>query len=141
MAQAPHHPPLPKPTAAELDLLRVLWRAGPCTARQAHDAIQADRPDISEANVLRQLQLMHGKGLLTRDEDQRPHVYAAAHAQDKWQNHLLKDMAAKLFSGSGKALVMAALRTQVSAKEREEIARFLAEGEPDAKGKSKGGRP
>lgn len=121
--------PLPKPTAAELDLLRVLWRTGPCTARQAHEVLQAERPEVSEANVLRQLQLMHAKGLLSRDEGQRPHVYAPVHAQDKWQSHLLKDMAAKLFSGSGKALVMAALRTQVSAREREEIARFLADGD------------
>ncbi|QPF74091.1 BlaI/MecI/CopY family transcriptional regulator [Roseateles sp. DAIF2] len=119
----------PKPTAAELDLLRILWRHGPCSARQAHEALRLDRPEISEANVLRQLQLMHGKGLLTRDEGQRPHVYAAAQAQDKLQSQLLKDMAFKLFGGSGKALIMAALRTQVSAQERDEIAQLLQQGE------------
>lgn len=132
---------LPKPTAAELDLLRTLWRQGPCTARQAHEALQQDRPDISEANVLRQLQLMHGKGLLTRDESQRPHVYAAAHAQDKLQSQLLKDVATKLFAGSGKALIMAALRTQVSAREREEIARYLSEGAAQEPAAGKAGRP
>ncbi|MCH7343867.1 BlaI/MecI/CopY family transcriptional regulator [Pelomonas sp. CA6] len=130
--------PLPKPTAAELDLLQVLWRTGPVSARQAHEALREERPDISEANVLRQLQLMHAKGLLTRDEGQRPHVYAAAHAQDKLQNQLLKDVVAKLFAGSGKALVMTALRTQVSKKEREEIARYLsgADDEPGGERRS-----
>lgn len=114
-----------KPTAAELDLLRTLWRIGPATAKQAHEALQAERPDATYATVLRQLQLMHTKGLLTRDESQRSHVYASAQAQDQLQTHLLKDLIAKAFSGSGKALVMAALKGHVSKKEREEIQRFL----------------
>lgn len=126
---------LPKPTAAELDLLRVIWREGACTARQAHEALRLDRPEITEANVLRQLQLMHSKGLLTRDEGQRPQVYAAAHAQDKLQSQLLKDMVFKLFGGSGKALVMAALKTQVNQQERDEIAQLLSKGDAAGKGK------
>ena len=54
--------------------------------------LKLERPEITEANVLRQLQLMHSKGLLTRDEGQRPQVYAAAHAQHKLQQQLLKDI-------------------------------------------------
>ena len=60
-------PQLPRPTPAEHDLLRVLWRIGPADAKQAHEALLAERPEASYATVLRQLQLMHGKGLLTRD--------------------------------------------------------------------------
>ncbi|MBT9459549.1 MAG: BlaI/MecI/CopY family transcriptional regulator [Burkholderiaceae bacterium] len=117
--------PPPKPTAAELDLLRTLWRIGPATARQVHEALLADRPDASDATVLRQLQIMHGKGLLTRDESQRSHVYAPAQSQDTLQTHLLKDLIAKAFAGSGKALVLAALKGHVSKKERAEIEKFL----------------
>ncbi len=119
----------PRPTAAELDLLRVLWQLGPSTARQAHQALRLDRPDISEANVLRQLQLMHAKGLLTRDASQRAHIYGAVEPQERLQSQLLTEMASKLFAGSGKALILTALRTQVSERERDEIARFLAAGE------------
>lgn len=115
----------PKPTAAELALLRALWRTGPATARQAHEALRSERPEVSEATVLRQLQIMHGKGLLTRDESQRPHVYACVLSQDAQQTHLLKDLIAKAFAGSGKALVMAALKSHVSAAERKEIEKFL----------------
>jgi len=121
--------PLPHPTPAELDLLRVIWHRGPSDAKQVHEALLAERPEASYATVLRQLQVMHAKGLLTRDESQRPQRYAAAHQQDKLQTHLLKDLVAKVFSGSGKALVLAALKTQVSAKEREDIQKLLdAEG-------------
>lgn len=110
-----------KPTPAELDLLRVLWRLGPSTVKQVHEAQLAERPDVAYATVLRLLQIMHGKGLLTRDESQRSHVYAAAQAQDSLQTNLLRDLIHKAFSGSGKDLVMAALRDHVSDEERAQI--------------------
>jgi len=115
----------PKPTAAELDLLRVIWRLGPSTVKDVHQARLAERQDVTYATVLRLMQVMHGKALLTRDESQRSHVYAAAHAQDALQTNLLRDLIQKAFSGSGKALVLAALNEHVSDKEREEIRRFL----------------
>jgi predicted transcriptional regulator len=118
-------PVMPRPTPAELDLLRVLWRLGPADAKQVHEAVLAERPEASYATVLRQLQLMHGKGLLRRDESQRPQRYAPAQAQDKLQTHLLKELIAKAFAGSGKALVLAALKGHVSAKERAEIQQLL----------------
>ncbi|MDE2428610.1 MAG: BlaI/MecI/CopY family transcriptional regulator [Burkholderiales bacterium] len=118
---------LPKPTAAELNLLKVLWQLGPSTAKQVHAAAQTERPDLAYATVLRQLQIMHTKGILTRDEDQRSHVYAPAQQQDDLQTNLLKDLIQKVFAGSGKALVMAALRGHVSKQERAEIETFLNE--------------
>ncbi|WGS52745.1 BlaI/MecI/CopY family transcriptional regulator [Paraburkholderia sp. D15] len=114
-----------KPTAAELNLLRVLWQLGAATVKQAHEAMQAERPDVTYANVLRQMQLMHAKGLLTRDESERSHVYAPAHSQNAHQTNLLKDLIQKAFAGSGKALVLAALRGHVTKEERSEIEKFL----------------
>lgn len=121
----PKQQTIPKPTPAELDLLRLLWRLGPSTAKQVHEARQRERPEVSAATVLRLLQIMHGKGLLSRDETQRSHVYAAAAPQDSLQTNLLQDLIHKAFAGSGKALVMAALRTHVSDEERAEIQRYL----------------
>ncbi|TWI04595.1 putative transcriptional regulator [Luteimonas cucumeris] len=115
----------PKPTAAELELLRVLWPLGPATVKQVHEVVQKDRPDMAYATVLRLMQIMHGKGLLLRDESQRSHVYAPAHAQDSMRTSLLGELIHKAFSGSGKELVMAALRGHVTEKERREIQRFL----------------
>ena len=118
----------PKPTAAELDLLRALWRLGPATVKQVHEAQQRERPDLTYATVLRLMQVMHGKGLLKRDESQRSHVYAAAQAQGSLQGRLLDELIHKAFAGSGKDLVMAALRSgTVSDAERDEIQRFLEE--------------
>ena len=113
-------------------MLRVLYALGPATARQVHSAAMDSRADITYATVLRLLQVMHGKGLLTRDESARAHVYTPAQAQDSIQTSLLKELIHKAFSGSGKALVLAALRGgHVSARERTEIQALLDE---DARG-------
>lgn len=129
MARKPPKPP--KPTAAELDLLRILWRLGPSTVKDAHAAWSVERKELTYATVLRLMQVMHGKGLLLRDESQRSHVYAAAHERNALQTNLLHELIQKAFAGSGKDLVLAALNEHVSDQEREEIARFLRENAHD----------
>ncbi|WP_144113880.1 BlaI/MecI/CopY family transcriptional regulator [Paraburkholderia sp. BCC1886] len=114
-----------RPTAAELELLRVLWPISPATVKRVHQAMHEERADVTYARVLRQMQVMHAKGLLTRDESERSHIYAPAQSQNLLQTSLLKELIHKAFSGSGKALVMAALRKHVSQEEREEIRKFL----------------
>lgn len=123
-------PTTAKPTTAEMELLRLIWILGPSTAKQVHEAALEERPEIAYASVLRMLQVMHGKGQLSRDESQRAHVYAAVEAQDAMQTNLVKDLIQKAFSGSAKALVLAALRTHVSKEEREEIQKFLHGDKP-----------
>jgi predicted transcriptional regulator len=122
-------PALPKPTPAELDLLQVLWPLGAATARQVHEAIVKERPEVTYATVLRLMQIMHGKGLLIRDESERSHVYAPAHAQESLQTNLLKDLMQRAFAGSAKALVLAALKSGISKKERDEIEQLLKDGD------------
>jgi predicted transcriptional regulator len=121
------------PTSAELDLLRVLWRIGAADARRVHEALAEERPGATYAGTLRHLQLMHAKGLLKRDEGRRPHLYAPVQAQEKMQKGLLKDVISRLFDGSGKALVMAALQSHVTDAERAEIARLLSVAYKDGK--------
>ena len=116
---------VPKPTAAELNLLRVIWPLGAATVKQVHEAAQKERPEMTYATVLRLMQIMHGKGLLIRDDSQRSHIYAPAHAQESLRTGLLKDLIHKAFAGSGKDLVMAALSGHVTRKEREEIKKLL----------------
>lgn len=112
-------------------MLRTIWALGPATAKQVHEEAIKERPDLAFASVLRMLQVMHSKGQLQRDESQRAHVYSAAQAQDSMQTNLVKDLIQKAFSGSAKALVLAALRTHVSKEERAEIQQFLDEGKHD----------
>jgi len=121
----PRSPDAPKPTPAELELLHVLWPLGSATAKQVHEAMLPQRPDVTYATVLRLMQVMHGKGLLSRDESERSHVYAPVHERDALQTNLLQDLMQRAFSGSAKALVLAALKSGISKKEREEIEKLL----------------
>jgi predicted transcriptional regulator len=122
-------PTPPKPTAAELDLLRILWPLGSATVKEVHALAQKEKAHMSYATVLRLMQVMHGKSLLRRDESQRSHVYAPAQARESLRGSLLKELINKAYAGSGKELVMAALRGHVSAAERAEIQAFLEENE------------
>ncbi len=63
-----------KPTDGELAILTVLWHLGPATVRQIFDVLSAER-DLGYTTVLKMLQIMTDKGLVTRDETERTHVY------------------------------------------------------------------
>ena len=125
----PLSPDAPKPTPAELDLLQVLWPLGAATAKQVHESMLPARPDVTYATVLRLMQVMHAKGLLARDESERSHVYSPVHARDALQGNLLNDLMQRAFAGSAKALVLAALKSGISKKERAEIEQLLKDGD------------
>ena len=57
----------PRPTEAELAILRVLWREGPCTVRTIQQVMSREQP-TGYTTVLKLLQIMTGKGLVVRDE-------------------------------------------------------------------------
>lgn len=103
------HSPVPEPTEAELELLRVLWRLGPVTVRQVHDALPPRNGEAAYTTILSTLQIMHQKGLVSRDESERAHVYSAAISQDQAQQQLLGKLLNRVFEGSTTALVMQAL--------------------------------
>lgn len=109
MSRTPATTPPPKPTPAELDLLRLLWRLGPSTAKQVHEAQRLERPEAAQATVLRLLQVMHGKGLVSRDESQRAHVYAPVHSRESTEKAFVGDLIKRLFDGSASRLVLQAL--------------------------------
>jgi BlaI family transcriptional regulator, penicillinase repressor len=116
---------IPLPTEAELDLLGVLWRRGPGTVR---DVQQALGRETGYTTVLKLLQIMHAKGLVTRDESRRTHVYAAAVERDETEGGLVSELARRAFGGSAGRLVMRALSERTaSPEELAEIRRLLDE--------------
>lgn len=82
---------LPRPTDAELAILEVLWRRGPSTVREVQEALNRYRP-TGYTTVLKFLQIMTDKGLVTRDESQRTHVYQPHLSQADTQRQLVSDL-------------------------------------------------
>ena len=117
--------PTARPTNAELELLRVLWQRGPSTVREVHEALPlADR--VGYTTVLKLLQIMTEKGLVTRDVSARTHVYAAASPQAITQDRMVSDLVERAFDGSTLGLVLHALsQSPASPQELEQIRKLL----------------
>jgi predicted transcriptional regulator len=101
-------PPPPRPTDAELAILRVLWDRGPCTVRQVHEALSAER-SAGYTTALKLMQIMTDKGLLDRDEGQRTHVYRPRVSAEETQRTLVRDLLDRAFAGAADELVMRVL--------------------------------
>jgi predicted transcriptional regulator len=111
----------PKPTDAELSILRILWDRGPSTVRQVHDALARER-QAGYTTALKMLQIMTEKGLVERDERDRTHVYRPRLSEEQTQRQLLRDLLDRAFGGSSRKLVMQALATRrASAEELRDI--------------------
>jgi BlaI family transcriptional regulator, penicillinase repressor len=125
--------PTPKPTDAELAILRVLWERGPCTVREVHDALSQSQ-DTGYTTILKFLQIMTDKGLVVRDESERAHVYSTRFSEQRTQRQLLGDLIDRAFGGSPAKLVMQALSaTTATAAELTAIRHLLDQMEGEAK--------
>ncbi len=112
---------LPKPTDAELTILRCLWRNGPCPVRALCDALK-DQQNWGYTTVLKFLQIMTEKGLVTRLPEGRAHIYTAAIGEADVEADMVSDFIWRVFQGSARKLVLGALATgDVSTEELAEI--------------------
>jgi len=109
----------PKPTDAELQILRVLWQRGASTVREVQQLLNETKP-TGYTTVLKLLQIMTEKGLVRRDEKQRAHVYEARLAQHQTQRQMVTDLLNRVFDGSASNLLLHALASKESAS-REEL--------------------
>ncbi|NQU19977.1 MAG: BlaI/MecI/CopY family transcriptional regulator [Candidatus Nealsonbacteria bacterium] len=115
----------PRPTNAELRILRVLWQRGPSTVRQVREVLMAEKP-TGYTTVLKFMQIMTEKGLLTRDESRRTHVYRPMVPAEATQRQLVGDLLDRAFDGSAEKLVMHALSAKkVSTEELSQIRSLL----------------
>jgi predicted transcriptional regulator len=107
---------LPKPTEAELAILRVVWELGAASVRQVQEQLEAQR-GTGYTTTLKLMQIMLEKGLLRRDDSQHAHVYQAAVTRSRTQRQIVGDMLEQVFDGSAQQLVMQALSAKKSSPE------------------------
>lgn len=124
---------LPRPTSAELEILRVLWQRGPSTVRQVYEELNRAKP-TGYTTVLKFMQIMVEKGLARRNEEQRTHVYEPVLPREATQQQLVGDLLDRVFSGSASQLVMRALAVRrAGPREIEQIRQMLDEYERGSK--------
>ncbi len=122
---------LPVPTPAELEILHVLWRLGQATVRQTYNALVANRDDERVySTTLKMMQIMTEKGLVERDDSQRPQLYRATQPSEAVEGQMLSDLKERAFGGSASRLVLRALATEkISSKDLDRIEELLAKME------------
>lgn len=122
-----------KPTEAELEILSLLWELKEASVRQIHERL-AETKETGYTTTLKIMQIMHAKGMVLRDEENRTHVYRPATNQKETQKSLLKNLMSTAFGGSSKVLVMQALgQDNPSKDEIDEIRAFLDQLENNPK--------
>lgn len=107
---------IPRPTDAELVILRTLWQEGPSTVRHVHEILTLEK-ELGYTSVLKTLQVMTEKGLVVRDESARSHVYSPAQTEDQTQRTLVDYLLSRAFRGSAMKLVMQALDSSPASQE------------------------
>jgi predicted transcriptional regulator len=128
-----------KPTDAELEILQVLWERGGSTVREVNEQLSQKR-EIGYTTTLKIMQLMHEKGLVSREADAdlrersgKGHLYMAAVDREATQRVLLDRFVENTFSGSAMQLVMQALGGHhASPAEIDQIRAYLDTLENDA---------
>lgn len=117
------------PTPSELEILQILWSRGPSTVREIHAELAKEK-DVGYTSALKFLQIMTAKGLVTRSEEQRAHVYTASEPAEATKQQLATDVLQRVFRGSASQLMQHALSGRRSSQEEiDEIRRLLDEHE------------
>ncbi len=118
---------VPRPTRAELEILRILWTRGSGTVREVQEELNKKRP-TGYTTALKFLQIMIEKGLVERDESAMAHVYRPRLPRQTTQRQLITDLFEQAFEGSAAELVVQALSTvKTTPQDLTEIRRLLDE--------------
>lgn len=120
-----------KPTETELEILNILWKEGPSSVRVVNEKMN-EQKEVGYTTTLKLMQIMTQKGLLSRDESSRTHIYLPEVQAKDIQGQLLDKLLHTAFGGSASELVLSALGSgKASAKELEEIKKLIEKLEKD----------
>jgi BlaI family transcriptional regulator, penicillinase repressor len=122
-----------KPTESELEILQVLWELEPCTVRAVNERLNEKR-EIGYTTTLKLMQIMAEKGIVSRNEDTRTHIYKSVVAESAMKDVLLQNFVTNAFRGSAMKMVMQALGNHDATQhELDEIKALIAQIEKNQK--------
>jgi predicted transcriptional regulator len=113
-----------KPTESELEILQVLWSTDECTVRDVNERLSKQKGvDVGYTTTLKLMQIMHEKGLVERNTDQRTHIYKALISENDTRKNIVDKMIDTVFKGSAADLVMHALSNKSSSQDELKLIR------------------
>jgi len=105
-------------TPLELQIMQVLWDAGPSTVSAVQEKLNSD---LAYTTVQTMLNVLLRKKKVRRAAVGRAFAYQAAVSRERAVGSALKDLVSRMFGGSGEALLMALIDAEQITPE--EIAR------------------
>jgi len=115
---------LNKPTEGELEILKVLWNNNKASVRTVHETLLKVK-DCGYTTTLKLMPIMFEKGLVSRDDSNKIHIYTANVTREKTQKQFLNKMIDSLFAGSSTNLVLQALGNHKASNEELEKIQVL----------------
>lgn len=97
-------PPRKALTAAELEMMNVIWRIGPCSVAQVQEQLLPER-ELAYTSVSTIVRILEQKGYLTSRKEGRGHLYESAVSKEKYQAMSLKQLVSNVFDGATSMLV------------------------------------
>ena len=105
-----------QPTPAELEILDVLWEQKKATVREVFEVLSRHR-STQYTTILKLMQIMQEKGLVTRDEKEKAHVYRPKFSRSQTRTQLVGTLLERAFRGSALSLVQHVLETKPATRE------------------------
>jgi BlaI family transcriptional regulator, penicillinase repressor len=126
-------PPSLHPTDGELEILHVLWTAGPMSLSAMCEALRKER-DVAATTVATMLRVMSDKNLVKRTGSGRGATWAAIVSQQKTERGMVRKLVDRVFDGAADRLVTHLVEGgQLSADQLEDLRRLIdrqAKGKP-----------
>jgi BlaI family transcriptional regulator, penicillinase repressor len=91
-------------TPLELEVMQVLWSAGPSTAAEVQEQISGE---YAYTTVQTMLQVLLRKGKVKRTAEGRAYRYKAAVSRERAAGSAIADMIKRMFGGSAEAMLLA----------------------------------
>ena len=109
--------------------MHVLWNRGPSAVRDVFAQLEKST-GVGYTTILKLMQIMLEKNLVSRDESSRRHVYSAKLTRSEAEERFVGDLVDSVFNGSKKRLVLQLLDDAKSSQEElEEIRRTILQFE------------
>jgi BlaI family penicillinase repressor len=123
-----------KPSESELEIMQVLWEKGPLKVRAVNDLLNQERR-VGYTTTLKIMQIMTGKGMLTRDTSQRSHIYSPTLKPEEVQSGILDHVIRTVYKGNTSNMVLQALGNHsATPEEMVEIKALIEEMEKEQNG-------
>lgn len=125
--------PTPEPGAAELEVLKALWDAGPSTVRQVLDTLHARGRKLAYTTVLTFLTRLEQKGYVASDKSGQAYIYKARISRERVVGSRLRAMVEQLYDGAAGPLALHLMESQrFTPEELEQLQKLIDRLERDA---------